>query len=68
MIGFGGGAEEALRARVRCAWGKFRELAPIVTLRGASLTVKGKVYKLANEGAGYMLSGESREDDDQMDV
>lgn len=44
MIGSGGGAEEASRARVRCAWGKFRELAPILTSRGASLKVKGKVY------------------------
>ena len=44
MIGSSGGAEEAPRARVRCAWGKFRELAPILTSRGASLKVKGKVY------------------------
>ena len=44
MIGSGGGAEEASRARVRCAWGKFRELAPILTSRGASLKVKGKEY------------------------
>ena len=43
MIGSGGGAEEASRARVKCAWGKFRELAPILTSRGASLKVKGKV-------------------------
>ena len=27
MIGAGGGAEEASRARVRCAWATFRELA-----------------------------------------
>jgi hypothetical protein len=44
MIGSGGGAEEASRARVWCAWGKFRELGLIVTSRGASLKVKGKVY------------------------
>jgi len=25
----GGGAEEASRKRVRCAWGKFNELAPL---------------------------------------
>ena len=31
MIGSGGGAEEASRARVQCAWGKFRKLAPILT-------------------------------------
>ena len=41
----GGGAEEASRARIRCAWAKFRELAPILTSRGASLKMKGKIYK-----------------------
>jgi hypothetical protein len=30
---------------VRCAWAKFREFAPILTSRGASLVVKGTVYK-----------------------
>src|SRR5258706_11383195 len=45
MIGAGGGVEEASRMRVRCAWAKFRELAPILTSRGASLKVKGKVYR-----------------------
>ena len=44
MIGAGGGAEEASRARVRCAWDKFRELSPILTSRGASPKVKGKLY------------------------
>ena len=44
MIGPGDGAEEASRARVQCAWGKFRKLAPIVTSRCASIKVKGKVY------------------------
>jgi len=45
MIGSGGGAEEAARARVRCAWGKFNQLRPILALRGASWKVKGKIYK-----------------------
>jgi hypothetical protein len=45
MLGAGGGVEEASRARVRSAWAKFRELAPILTARGASLRVKGKVYR-----------------------
>ena len=45
MLGAGGGVEEASRARVRSAWAKFRELAPILTARGASLLVKGKVYR-----------------------
>ena len=44
MMGSGGGAEEASRARVRCAWAKFRELSPLLTARGASLKVKGKLY------------------------
>ena len=40
----GGGTEEASRVRVRSA-AKFRDLAPILTSRGASLKVKSKVYK-----------------------
>jgi hypothetical protein len=45
MVGAGGGAEEASRERVRCAWCKFRELSPILTARRASSRLKGKVYK-----------------------
>jgi len=45
MIGACGGAELASRMRVRCAWNKFRELSPILTARGASLKLKGKIYK-----------------------
>ena len=30
-LGAGGGVEEAARARVRCAWAKFKELSPILT-------------------------------------
>ena len=39
-----GGVEEAARARVRCAWAKFKELSPIPTARGASYCIKGKIY------------------------
>ena len=45
MIGSGGGAEEASRMRVKCAWRKFSELSPILTARRASLKLKGKVYR-----------------------
>ena len=45
MIGAGGGAEEASRTRVRCAWGKFNQLRPILAVRGFSLKVKGKIYR-----------------------
>jgi len=44
MLGCGGGAGNASRVRVNCAWKKFRELSPILTQRGASLRVKGKIY------------------------
>ena len=45
-LGAGGGVEEAAaRARLRCAWAKFKELSPILTARGASYRIKGKIYK-----------------------
>jgi len=43
MLGKGGGAEEASRTKVRCTWGKFNELVPILNLRGASLRLKRKM-------------------------
>src|SRR5437867_11445070 len=45
VIGKGGGAEEASRARVRCAWRQFRDLRMLLTARGASLRAKGKIYR-----------------------
>ena len=45
MIGAGSRAEKAFRERVRCAWAKFRELAPVLTSRGASIKMKGRVYR-----------------------
>ena len=44
-LGAGGGVEEVARARVRCAWAKFKELSPILTARGASYRIKRKIYK-----------------------
>ena len=46
-----GGVEEAARARVRCAWAKFKELSPILTARGASYRIKGKIYKACVQSA-----------------
>src|SRR5260221_8826832 len=45
MINADGGADSAVVARVRSAWKKFRELSPILTRKGASLVLKGKVYR-----------------------
>ena len=44
-LGAGGGVKEVARARVRCAWAKFNELSPILTVQGASYRIKGKIYK-----------------------
>ena len=44
VIGSGGGASDASRNRVRCAWGKFNQLQPMLARRGASLRIKGKIY------------------------
>ena len=43
--------EEAARARVRCAWAKFKELSPILTARGAAYRIKGKIYKACVQSA-----------------
>ena len=43
-LGSGGGVVAAARAIVRCAWAKFKELSPILTVRGASYRIKGRIY------------------------
>ena len=45
MLNDTGGVEQAVAARVRAAWMKFRELGGILCTRGASLRMKGVVYK-----------------------
>ena len=45
MIGAGGGVTAASRTRVRCGWKMFHELAPVLTLKGASFKLKGEIYK-----------------------
>ena len=73
--------EEAARARVRCAWAKFKELSPILTARGALYCIKGKIYKAcvqsvltyvtetwAKKKSKSAKSGEDRTDDGEMDV
>ena len=45
MLNDTGGVEQAVAARVWAAWMKFRELGEILCTRGASLRMKGVVYK-----------------------
>jgi len=49
MISAGGGVGKASRMRVKCAWNSFRDLQPILTKRGASLKIKGKIYRACVE-------------------
>jgi len=44
MLGVEFSVDTVVRNRVRCAWGKFHELAPILT-RSVSLKLKGKFYR-----------------------
>ena len=41
----GGGSERAIRARVRAAWGKWKEIASLLVNRGIPLHHHGKVYE-----------------------
>ena len=45
MLNDAGGDEQAVAARVRAAWMKFREPGGILCTRGASLGMKSVVYK-----------------------
>ena len=56
MCSAGGGVEETVHCRVRCAWGTFNEVnMPMLTMRGTSLKVKGKIYKACVQS--MMMSG-----------
>ena len=44
MLNDTGGVEQAVAARVRAVWRKFRKLGGILCTRGASLRMKGVVF------------------------
>ena len=46
MLNDTGGVEQAVAARVRAVWMKFRELGGTLCMQGASLRMKGVVYKV----------------------
>ena len=52
-----GGVEEAVIARIRLGWKKFRDLLPVLTGRGFSLQAKGRMYQACVRIA--MLYGET---------
>ena len=43
-IGAGGGCDLSVITRIRSAWGKFRELLPILTSRALSYITHGQIY------------------------
>ena len=43
-IGAGGGCDLSVITRIRSAWGKFRELLPILTSRALSYITRGQIY------------------------
>ena len=46
MLNDTGGAQQAVAAKVRAVWMKFRELGGMLCTRGASFRMKGVVYKV----------------------
>ena len=44
MLSAGGGCELAAVTRCRCAWGKFRQLLPLLTNQNLPLLTRGQVY------------------------
>ena len=44
MLSAGGGCERAIVTRVKCAWGKFRELLPLLTSRALSFRRRGHLF------------------------
>ena len=45
-LGVGEGVVEVARARVKCAWAKFKELSPNLTARSPSYSIKGIVSRV----------------------
>ena len=44
MLSAGGGCESAVITRGRTAWGKYRDLLPILSSKNVALRTKGRVY------------------------
>ena len=48
-LGAEGGVKEAAKPTMSCSWAKFKELSLILTARGVSYRIKGKIYKACVE-------------------
>ena len=45
MLDAGGGAQSSSITRVQCAWGKFRNLLPLLTSKAVPSKVKGELFR-----------------------
>ena len=54
MLHADGGSDSAVTTKVRTAWKTFREYLPILTGKGFSLKLKGKVYATC---VSYLMHG-----------
>ena len=55
-----------LETRVRCAWAKFKELSPNLTVRGASYRIIGRIYSACVQSVliyGLLKLGQMKADD-----
>ena len=62
----GGGCERAIIARCGVAWGKFRQLRPVLTSRHLSLRTRGRLYNACVRSA--MLHGSETWDPRESDL
>jgi len=44
MLSVDGDADAVVETRIRIGWNKFRQLVPLLTSKGISLTVRGRLY------------------------
>jgi len=44
MLSVDGDADAAVEARIRIGWNKFRHLVPLLTNKGVSLIMRGRLY------------------------
>jgi len=44
MLSVDGDADEAVEARIRIGWNKFRQLVPLLTNKDVSLITRGRLY------------------------
>jgi len=55
ILSVDGDADAAMKTRIRIGWNKFRHLIPLLTNKGISLKVRGRLYNICVQSS--MLHG-----------